>query len=118
MKSFTVSTAHDVWIMLQDKAAALPPEPAAGAPEPLTTALFRFPDGGRVTRRFLQSQPVQHLFDFIDAQPGGRSEPGQYQLAMQFPARLLGLRDAGKSLAEAQVGTGQEVLMVQACPTR
>ena len=102
---------------MQEKAAALPPEPAAGAPEPLTTALFRFPDGGRVSRRFLQSEPVQHLFDFVDAEPGGRSEPGQYQLALQFPARLLGLGDAGKTLAQAQVGTGQEVFMVQARPT-
>ena len=105
-----------MWHVMQEKAAALPPEPAAGAPTPLTTALFRFPDGGRVSRRFLQSQPVQHLFDFIDAQPGARSEPGQYQLAMQFPARLLGLEDAGKTLAEAQVGTGQEVFMLQARP--
>ncbi len=102
--------------MVQEKAAALPPEPTASAPEPLTTALFRFPDGSRISRRFLQSQPVQHLFDFVDAQPGGRSEPGQYQLAMQFPTRLLGLGDAGKTLAEAQVGTGQEVVMVQARP--
>ena len=51
---------------LQDKAAALPPEP--GAEEGATTScLIRLPDGTRLSRRFHVSDPVRMLFDFVDA---------------------------------------------------
>lgn len=39
--------------------AALLPEPAADCVEPTVTCLFRFPDGGRHSRRFLLSSPLQ-----------------------------------------------------------
>jgi ubiquitin fusion degradation protein 1 len=41
------------------KEAALPPEPPAGAAGPTAACLFRFPDGGRHSRRFLLSSPLQ-----------------------------------------------------------
>ena len=54
---------------MQDKAAALPPEPTVE--EGATTAcLIRLPDGTRLSRRFHASDPLRLLFDFVDAKAG------------------------------------------------
>ena len=41
------------------KEAALPAEPPADSAQPLVTCLFRFPDGGRHSRRFPLGAPLQ-----------------------------------------------------------
>ncbi len=43
----------------QAKEAALPPEPPADSAEPIVTCLFRFPDGGRHSRRFPLAASLQ-----------------------------------------------------------
>lgn len=50
----------------QEKAAALPPEPPLE--ESVTSCLIRLPNGARFSRRFRASDPLLHLFDFVDAQ--------------------------------------------------
>lgn len=98
------------------KAAALPLEPPAGAPQPHATCLFRMPDGGRASRRFTLQQPLQALFDFVDSVGAGGLEPGSYQLVTRFPRRVVGCEDAeaGRLLADAGVAAGaQEAFFVE-----
>ena len=84
----------------ESKAAALPPEPLeclarvdSGVVERITdrvlTFVFRFPDGTRHTRRFLASQPMQLLFDFVDSKGASGKLPGEYRLVTQFPRRVF-----------------------------
>ena len=48
---------RELWRLAKE--ASLPPEPPADAAEPTAACLFRFPDGGRHSRRFLLSSPLQ-----------------------------------------------------------
>ncbi|KAL4434646.1 hypothetical protein ABPG77_002769 [Micractinium sp. CCAP 211/92] len=69
--------------------AALLPEPAADCTEPTVTCLFRFPDGGRHSRRFLLSSPLQSLFHFVDSKGASGMDPDSYSLVTQYPRRLF-----------------------------
>ncbi|PRW60527.1 Ubiquitin fusion degradation 1 [Chlorella sorokiniana] len=71
------------------KEAGLPPEPPADSAEPLVTCLFRFPDGGRHSRRFPLAAPLQLLFDFVDSRGASSLDPGSYALVTQFPRRVF-----------------------------
>lgn len=100
--------------MLQEKEALLPPEPSGHVQEPVVSCLFRMPDGTRASRKFLQSQPAQLLFDFADARGAGGLAFGSYQFVMQFPRRVIEPASTqSKSIAEAGLGSGQEVLLLE-----
>lgn len=71
------------------KEAGLPAEPPADSAEPLVTCLFRFPDGGRHSRRFPLGAPLQLLFDFVDSKGASGLDPGSYALVTQFPRRVF-----------------------------
>lgn len=99
---------------MQEKEALLPPEPPGNAEQPTISCLFRMPDGTRASRRFLQSQPAQLLFDFADARGAGGLPFGGYQLVMQFPRRVVDpLMIQSRSIAEAGLSSGQEVLLLE-----
>jgi hypothetical protein len=93
------------------KEASLPQEPAADCGEPLLACLFRLPDGGRASRRFLLAQPLQLLFDYVDSLGAGGMAFGGYQLVTQYPRRVL-VPGSG-SLQEAGWSGGQEVLLLE-----
>ena len=72
------------------------------------------PDGTRATRKFLQTQPAHLLFDFADARGAGGLPFGGYQLVMQLPRRVLELASLqSKTMAEAGLASGQEVLLLE-----
>ena len=101
--------------VVQEKEALLPPEPSGNeGGQPVVSCLFRMPDGTRASRRFLQSQPAQLLFDFADARGAGGLPFGGYQLVMQFPRRVVdpALIQA-QSIAEAGLVSSQEVLLLE-----
>lgn len=97
------------------KAASLPNEPEA-ADENVVYCLFRFPDGGRWTRRFRAAEPVSLLFDFADSKGAGGNEPGEYRLVTQYPRNVFEvITDGEKSLESAGLTRGQRhVLFVEA----
>ena len=71
------------------------------------------PDGTRASRKFLQSQGAQVLFDFADSKGAGGLPFDGYQLVTQFPRRVITADDTrGKSLAEVGV-TAQEMLLLE-----
>ena len=105
-------------VVLQGKEASLPPEPTGNAEGPIVSCLIRMPDGTRASRRFLQSQGAQILFDFADARGAGGLPPGTYQLVMQFPRRVITAELAqSKSLIEVGLSSPQEVLLLERCST-
>ncbi|KAK9824172.1 hypothetical protein WJX72_008287 [[Myrmecia] bisecta] len=95
-----------------EKEALLPPEPSTSSPEPTTMCLVRLPDGSRLSRRFLQAEPLQTVFDFVDARGGGGAPIGGYRLVTQFPRRVF-VGESGLTLAQAGLNSGQEVLLLE-----
>lgn len=101
-----------------EKAAALPPEPSVDGvdgvePALVASCLFRFPDGGRHARRFLLTDPVQLMFDFVDAQGGSGLPPGGYHLVTSYPRRVFTEAEAGQRMEEAGFRNSREVLFLE-----
>ncbi|KAL5727665.1 hypothetical protein ACHQM5_000834 [Ranunculus cassubicifolius] len=95
---------------LAAKEASLPMEPALGE-ENAVTLLVRMPDGNRRGRRFLKSDSLQSLFDFIDV--GRVVKPGTYRLVRPYPRRAFSDGDSKLSLSELGLTSKQEALFLE-----
>ncbi|KAJ6832610.1 plant UBX domain-containing protein 8 [Iris pallida] len=73
---------------LAAKQASLPQEPSSDD-QSAVTLLIRMPDGSRCGRRFLKSDKLQCLFDYIDI--GRLVKPGTYRLVILLPMPCLGI---------------------------
>lgn len=104
---------EDLKQLLSSKQARLPPEPAASTAGSLQVVV-RLPTGSRKARRFLPSDPLQAVFDYIDvecaaaadgqeAEGGCGIKPGSYRLVTQFPRKVLTEDDS--SLQDAGINT-------------
>lgn len=86
-------------------------------PEPLgssvVTAVFRLPDGARVSRRFPLDSPTSLLFHFCDAKGAGGLEPESYRLVMQYPRRVVEPGFVGTLEQAGLVAGQQEALMLE-----
>ena len=98
--------------LLASKAARLPAEPDASTAGSVQVVV-RLPTGSRKGRRFLPSDPLQAVFDFVDVQCAAAAEggdddscgikPGQYRLVTQFPRKVL--TESSSSLQDAGIST-------------
>ncbi|XP_042478267.1 plant UBX domain-containing protein 8-like isoform X2 [Macadamia integrifolia] len=95
---------------LAAKEASLPQEPASDD-ENSVTLLVRMPDGSRHGRRFLKSDKLQSLFDFIDV--GRGVKPGTYKLVRPYPRRAFSDGESGLSLGELGLTSKQEALFIE-----
>ncbi|WCJ23151.1 UBX domain-containing protein [Euphorbia peplus] len=95
---------------LTSKEASLPQQPAAGD-ENAVTLLVRLPDGSRCSRRFLKSDKLQSLFDFIDA--GRVVEPRSYKLVRPYPRCTFSTSDSSLSLTEVGLANKNEALFLE-----
>ncbi|XP_010255516.1 PREDICTED: plant UBX domain-containing protein 8-like isoform X2 [Nelumbo nucifera] len=95
---------------LAAKEASLPQEPPADD-ENAVTLLVRLPDGSRHGRRFLKSDNLQLLFDFIDV--GRGVKPGTYRLVRPYPRRAFGDGESSLSLSELGLKNKQEALFLE-----
>jgi ataxin-3 len=75
----------------------VPEEPAAGAAGAVTIQ-FRFANGKRQVRRFLEDQPVQVVYAFCEQEMGG----GSVELRYGFPPRNLSTQSS-KTIGEAKL---------------
>lgn len=101
--------------LLATKAARLPAEPGPGTAGSLQVVV-RLPTGSRKGRRFLPSDPLQAVFDFVDVQCAEAADgqgqadgscgiqPGSYRLVTQFPRKVFA-EDASSSLQDAGITT-------------
>ncbi|CAL5360002.1 unnamed protein product [Camellia sinensis] len=95
---------------LAAKEASLPQEPSP-EDEKAVTLLVRMPDGSRHGRRFLKSDKLQSLFDFIDV--GRRVKPGTYRLVRPYPRRAFSDGESVLTLSELGLIGKQEALFLE-----
>ncbi|XVE57827.1 hypothetical protein DITRI_Ditri04bG0121400 [Diplodiscus trichospermus] len=95
---------------LAAKEASLPQEPAADE-ENAVTLLVRMPDGSRRGRRFLKSDRLQSLYDFIDI--GRGVKPGTYRLVRPYPRRAFSDGESSLTLNELGLTSKQEALFLE-----
>ncbi|XP_071702363.1 plant UBX domain-containing protein 8-like [Rutidosis leptorrhynchoides] len=92
------------------KEVSLSPEPASDD-ENAVTLLVRMPDGSRRGRRFLRTDKLQYLFDFIDV--GRVVKPCTYRLVRPFPRRAFGDGESNLTLNELDLTNKQEALFLE-----
>ncbi|EPS57423.1 hypothetical protein M569_17395, partial [Genlisea aurea] len=95
---------------LAAKEASLPEEPPADD-ENAVTLLVRMPDGSRRGRRFLKSDKLQCLFDYIDI--GRVFEAEKYRLVRPYPRRGFGHEDGRSSFEELGLSSKHEALYLE-----
>ncbi|XP_061337282.1 plant UBX domain-containing protein 8-like [Gastrolobium bilobum] len=95
---------------LAAKEASLPPEPTSDD-ENAVTLLVRMPDGSRRGRRFLRSDKLQSLFNFIDI--GRVLKPGSYRLVRPYPRRAFTYEESASILEELGLTNKQEALFLE-----
>ncbi|GKV13060.1 hypothetical protein SLEP1_g24134 [Rubroshorea leprosula] len=92
------------------KEVSLPKEPAIDD-ENAVTLLVRMPDGSRHARRFLKSDKLQLLFDFIDV--GKLMKSGTYRVVRPYPRHAFSVDDGTSSLNELGLTSKQEALFLE-----
>lgn len=95
---------------LAAKQASLPKEPLQND-EGAVTVVVRMPDGSRRGRRFLKSDRLQYLFDFIDI--SRTFKPGTYRLARSYPRRAFTELESQMSLSDLGLTSKQEALFLE-----
>ncbi|WCJ26179.1 Plant UBX domain-containing protein 8 [Euphorbia peplus] len=95
---------------LAAKEASLPQEPETND-ENAVNLLVRMPDGSRRGRRFLKSDNLKSLFDFIDV--GRAVKPGSYRLVRPYPRRAFSKEENALTLNELGLTSKQEALFLE-----
>uniref|UniRef100_A0A1J3HDQ8 FAS-associated factor 2-B n=1 Tax=Noccaea caerulescens TaxID=107243 RepID=A0A1J3HDQ8_NOCCA len=95
---------------LAAKEASLPKEPQADE-ENAITLLVRMPDGTRRGRRFLKSDKLQSLFDFIDI--ARVVKPKTYRLVRPYPRQAFGDGESESTLNNLGLSSKQEALFLE-----
>ncbi|KAG9483013.1 hypothetical protein GDO78_009118 [Eleutherodactylus coqui] len=89
---------------------ALPPEPPEEQSEPQSKLRIRTPSGEFIERRFLSSNPLQVVFNFV----ASKGYPFQeYKLLSTFPRRDITQLDPSRTLMELKLYP-QEILFLEA----
>ncbi|KAF7810194.1 plant UBX domain-containing protein 8-like isoform X1 [Senna tora] len=101
---------QELEMQLAAKEVSLPPEPSSDE-ENAVTLLVRMPDGSRRGRRFLRSDILQSLFDFIDI--GRVVKPGTYRLVRPYPRHAFSDRESASTLNDLGLTNKQEALFLE-----
>ncbi|KAK7274582.1 hypothetical protein RIF29_15678 [Crotalaria pallida] len=73
--------------------------------------VVRMPDGSRRERRFLKTDKLQLLFDFIDI--SGAVKPGSYRVVKSYPRRAYSTNDNSSTLNEVGLSSKNEALFLE-----
>ncbi|KAI3689572.1 hypothetical protein L2E82_47533 [Cichorium intybus] len=95
---------------LAAKEASLPQEPSSDD-ENAVTLLVRMPDGSRRGRRFLRTDKLQYLFNFIDV--ARVVKPGSYRLVRPYPRRAFSDGESSLTFDELGLSSKQEALFLE-----
>lgn len=87
--------------------ASIPPEPSLEEPGSLTI-VFIMPGGVRIERRFSETSPLADVLNFVFCHP---SSPDIFEVATNFPKRVLNVEDRNKTLKQAGLQK-REVLFI------
>eukprot|EP01114_Cavostelium_apophysatum_P016371 TRINITY_DN4636_c0_g1_i2.p1 TRINITY_DN4636_c0_g1~~TRINITY_DN4636_c0_g1_i2.p1 ORF type:complete len:313 (+),score=106.46 TRINITY_DN4636_c0_g1_i2:548-1486(+) len=86
----------------ENKKNWLLPEPDLSDPD-VATLQIKMPDGSKHARRFLLSQAMQVLFDYIESLGVDRELPAHYEIRADFPTRLFSSVSGAQTLKEAGI---------------
>ncbi|KAL9303886.1 hypothetical protein ACSQ67_021149 [Phaseolus vulgaris] len=75
------------------------------------TVVVRMPDGGRCERRFLKTDKLELLFEFIDA--CGAQKPGTYRFVRSYPRRAYSINDCLSTFNEVGLNKSNEALFLE-----
>ncbi|KAL2962178.1 hypothetical protein AAZX31_17G127000 [Glycine max] len=95
---------------LAAKEVSLPPEPSSDD-DNAVNLMVKMPDGNRRGRRFLRSDRLQSLFDYIDI--GRVVKPGSYRLVRPYPRRAFSDGESAATLDELGLTNKQEALFLE-----
>ncbi|KAG5009256.1 hypothetical protein AAZX31_07G074300 [Glycine max] len=95
--------------MLDKKEVGLPKEPPLS--DEVITIVVRMPDGGRCERRFLKTDKLELLFDFIDI--CGAQKPETYRLVKSYPRRAYSINDCSSTFNEVGLSKNNEALFLE-----
>ncbi|XP_038684278.1 plant UBX domain-containing protein 9 isoform X2 [Tripterygium wilfordii] len=109
-EQWLVRAQQDVEELLAANEASLPQEPALHD-ENAITLLVRMPDASRHGCRFLKSDKLKFLFDFIDF--SRVVKPGSYRLVRPYPRRVFTAEEGSLSLNELGLTNKQEALFLE-----
>ncbi|KAJ8477499.1 hypothetical protein OPV22_021226 [Ensete ventricosum] len=101
---------EELEMKLAAKQSLLPQEPSSDDGNAVTL-LVRMPDGSRHGRRFLKSDKLQLLFDYIDV--GKVVKPSSYRLVRPYPRRAFTEEESQLSLSELGLTGKQEALFLE-----
>jgi FAS-associated factor 2 len=87
--------------------ARIPQEPSVEEPGALTI-VFIMPGGIRIERRFADISPLSDVLDFVFCHP---NSPDIFEVATNFPKRVLSTEDRDKTLRQAGLQK-REVLFI------
>lgn len=87
--------------------ARIPQEPSIEEPGALTI-VFIMPGGTRIERRFADFSPLSDVLDFVFCHP---NSPNIFEVATNFPKRVLSIEDRDKTLKESGLQK-REVLFI------
>ncbi|CAL0318331.1 unnamed protein product [Lupinus luteus] len=96
--------------MLAEKKVKLSNEPPSDDKNAITIVV-RMPDGSRRERRFLKTDKLRLLFDFIDI--SGAVKPGTYRVVKSYPRRAYGTNDNSSTLNEVGLSSKNEALFLE-----
>lgn len=94
---------------LEQKKASIPPEPPADTAEPISELMIRLPSGKRLQRRFLASNTLADVYNFVDVEAAGEVTEDTYTLLMAFPRAVFD--DKTSTLADADL-RGKRALVI------
>ncbi|KAL9994123.1 putative UBX domain, Ubiquitin-like domain superfamily [Helianthus debilis subsp. tardiflorus] len=92
------------------KETSLPQEPAS-ADDNAVALLVRMPDGSRHGRRFMKTDKLQYLFDFIDV--GRVVKPSTYRLVRPYPRRAFSDGENDLTLNELGLTSKHEAFFLE-----
>lgn len=93
-----------------EKAAQLPPEPPTGSPDTVK-CVVKCPDGKQLARLVLKTDPLQLLFDFVQAKCGFPDD--SFRLACMYPRRVFTTDQIDRRLETLDIHGRQERFFVE-----
>ena len=88
----------------------LPEEPEGGKGVNICRICVRLPDGRRVQRKFLQSDPIQLLWSFCSSQLKEAADGRQFRLANAIPGASAGILDYDTNVSFADSGVSNSLI--------
>ncbi|KAL2335903.1 hypothetical protein Fmac_010349 [Flemingia macrophylla] len=104
-----ISQLEEMGKMLDKKEVRLSKEPPLC--NEVITIVVRMPDGCRIKRRFLKTDKLEHLFDFIDTVRFQGKKPGTYRLVKSYPRCYYSINNCSSTFSEVGLSNDETLFL-------